>query len=90
MHLILKKAQNCTSILLLELNFLYKSSLIQNENLGYSIVENEGKTTLYKIEDSGVKWTKIETPDTAIFNDLRINSQGKAVAVGKDGGVYLL
>ena len=61
----------------------------QNENLGYSIVENSGKTTLYKIEDSGVKWTKIETPDTAIFNDLRINSQGKAVAVGKDGGVYL-
>ena len=61
----------------------------QNENSGYSIIENDGKTTLYKIEDSGVKWTKIETPNTAIFNDLRINSQGKAVAVGKDGGVYL-
>ena len=61
----------------------------QNENLGYSIIENSGKTTLYKIEDSGVKWTKVETPNTAIFNDLRINSQGKAVAVGKDGGVYL-
>ena len=61
----------------------------QNENLGYSIISNDGKTTLYKIENSGEKWTKIETPDTAIFNDLRINSSGKAVAVGKDGGVYL-
>jgi photosystem II stability/assembly factor-like uncharacterized protein len=61
----------------------------QNENLGYSIVINEGKTALYKIEDSGAKWTRIETPDTAVFNDLRMNSQGKAVAVGKDGAVYL-
>lgn len=61
----------------------------QNENLGYSIIENEGKTSLYKIENSGVKWTKIETPETAIFNDLRINSLGKAVAVGKDGAIYL-
>ncbi len=61
----------------------------QHENLGYSIVENEGKTSLYKIEESGIKWTKIETPETAIFNDLRINSLGKAVAVGKDGAVYL-
>ena len=61
----------------------------QNENLGYSIVGNEGKTWLYKIEDSGAKWTKIETPETTVFNDLRINSLGKAVAVGKDGAVYL-
>jgi photosystem II stability/assembly factor-like uncharacterized protein len=61
----------------------------QNENLGYSIVENEGKTLLYKIEDAGAKWTKIETPDRAFFNDLRINSLGKAVAVGKGGAVYL-
>lgn len=61
----------------------------QNENLGYSIIENEGKTLLYKIEDSGAKWTKIETPETAVFNDLRINSSGKAVAVGKSGAVYL-
>jgi photosystem II stability/assembly factor-like uncharacterized protein len=63
--------------------------VFQNVNLGYSIVENEGKTTLYKVEDAGAKWTKIETPDTAVFSDLRINSQGKAIAVGKDGGVYL-
>ena len=61
----------------------------QHENLGYSIVENEGKTGLYRIEDSGTKWTKIETPDAAIFNDLRINSSGKAVAVGMGGAVYL-
>ena len=61
----------------------------QHENLGYSIVENEGKTGLYRIEDSGTKWTKIETPDAAIFNDLRINSLGKAVAVGMGGAVYL-
>ncbi|MDZ7900953.1 MAG: YCF48-related protein [Arcicella sp.] len=61
----------------------------QNENLGYSIVENEGKTALYKVEDAGKKWTKIETTDTAIFSDLRINSSGKAVAVGKAGAVYL-
>jgi photosystem II stability/assembly factor-like uncharacterized protein len=61
----------------------------QNENLGYSIVENEGKTALYKIEDSGTKWTKIDAPDTAVFNDLRMNSKGKTVAVGKDGAVYL-
>jgi photosystem II stability/assembly factor-like uncharacterized protein len=61
----------------------------QNENLGYSIIENEGKTLLYKIEDSGAKWTKVETPDTTIFSDLRINSQGKAIAVGKAGAVYL-
>lgn len=61
----------------------------QNENLGYSILENEGKTSLYKIEDLGTKWTKVETPETAIFNDLRINSSGKVVAVGKEGAVYL-
>ena len=61
----------------------------QSDNLGYSIIENEGKTSLYKIEDSGTKWSKIETPETAIFNDLRINSLGKAVAVGKVGAVYL-
>ena len=61
----------------------------QNENLGYSLIENGGKTLLYKIEDLGAKWTKIEIPETAIFNDLRINSSGKAVAVGKDGVVYL-
>lgn len=66
-----------------------KKIAFQNENLGYGIVELEGKTTLYKIEDSGQKWTKIITPETAIFNDLKINSLGKAVAVGKDGAVYL-
>ncbi|MEA5459388.1 YCF48-related protein [Arcicella sp. LKC2W] len=61
----------------------------QTENLGYGIVVDGAKTNLYKIEDAGTKWTKITTPDTAIFNDLKINSQGKAIAVGKDGGVYL-
>ena len=63
--------------------------VFKDENLGYSIVENEGKTTLYIIEEAGVKWTKITTPDNAFFNDLRINTQGKAVAVGKDGAIYL-
>ena len=66
-----------------------KKIVFQNENLGYGIVELEGKTTLYKIEESGQKWTKIITPETAIFNDLKINVLGKAVAVGKDGVVYL-
>ncbi len=61
----------------------------QSENLGYGIVVDGAKTSLYKIEGAGAKWTKITTPDTAIFNDLKINSQGKAVAVGKNGGVYL-
>ena len=61
----------------------------QNEILGYSIVDNEGKTSLYKIEDFGAKWTKAEMPETAVFNDLRMNSLGKAIAVGKDGAVYL-
>ncbi|PWK27952.1 hypothetical protein LV89_01359 [Arcicella aurantiaca] len=61
----------------------------QNENLGYGIVIDGTKTLLYKIEEAGSKWTKITTPDTAVFNDLKINSQGKAIAVGKDGGVYL-
>lgn len=61
----------------------------QNENLGYAIIENKGKTSLYKIEDSGAKWTKIETPETTIFNDLRKNFQGKAIAVWKEGAVYL-
>ncbi len=66
-----------------------KNIVFQNENLGYSIVEIEGKTTLYKIEDSGQKWTKIITPETAIFNDLKINASGKAIAAGQDGTVYL-
>lgn len=66
-----------------------KKIAFQNENLGYGIVELEGKTTLYKIQESGQKWTKIITPETAIFNDLKINALGKAVAVGKDGAVYL-
>jgi photosystem II stability/assembly factor-like uncharacterized protein len=66
-----------------------KKIVFQNENLGYGIVEMEGKTTLYKIEDSGQKWIKIITPETAIFNDLKINALGKAVVVGKDGAVYL-
>jgi photosystem II stability/assembly factor-like uncharacterized protein len=58
--------------------------------LGYGIViETEGKTSLYKIEDSGQKWTKLLTPDVAILNDLKINAQGKAIAVGNEGGVYL-
>jgi photosystem II stability/assembly factor-like uncharacterized protein len=61
----------------------------QSENLGYGIVVDGTKTSLYKIEDIGTKWTKITTSETAIFNDLKINSQGKAIAVGKDGGVYL-
>lgn len=61
----------------------------QNENIGYSILENQGKTSLYKIEDFGAKWTKVETPETAVFNDLRINSSGKVVAVGNEGAVYL-
>ncbi len=66
-----------------------KKIVFQHENLGYGIVEMEGKTTLYKIEDLGQKWTKMITPETAIFNDLKINALGKAVAVGKDGVVYL-
>ncbi len=66
-----------------------KKIVFQHENLGYGIVEMEGKTTLYKIEDLGQKWTKMITPETAIFNDLKINTLGKAVAVGKDGVVYL-
>jgi photosystem II stability/assembly factor-like uncharacterized protein len=61
----------------------------QTENLGYGIVVDGAKTSLYKIEDAGNKWTKITTPDTAIFNDLTINTQAKVIAVGKDGGVYL-
>jgi hypothetical protein len=66
-----------------------KKIVFQNESLGYGIVEMEGKTALYKIEDSGQKWTKIITPETAIFNDLKINVLGKAVAVGQDGAIYL-
>jgi hypothetical protein len=66
-----------------------KKIVFQNENLGYGIVELEGKTSLYKIENSGQKWTKIITPETAVFNDLKINASGKSVAVGKDGAVYL-
>jgi photosystem II stability/assembly factor-like uncharacterized protein len=66
-----------------------KKVVFQNENLGYGIVELESKTTLYKIEDSGQKWTKIITPETAVFNDLKMNALGKSVAVGKDGAVYL-
>ena len=66
-----------------------KKIVFQHENLGYGIEESEGKTTLYKIEESGQKWTKIITPETAIFNDLKMNTSGKAVAVGKDGVVYL-
>jgi photosystem II stability/assembly factor-like uncharacterized protein len=66
-----------------------KKIAFQNENLGYGIVEMEGKTILYKIEDLGQKWTKIITPETAVFNDLKINVSGKAVAVGQDGVVYL-
>lgn len=66
-----------------------KKIAFQNENLGYGIVELEGKTSLYKIENSGQKWTKIITPETAIFNDLKINALGKAIVVGKDGAVYL-
>ncbi|MES2517916.1 MAG: YCF48-related protein [Bacteroidota bacterium] len=66
-----------------------KKIVFQNENLGYGIVENEGKTALYKIEESGQKWTKFTTTDAVIFNDLKINSQGKAIAVGEGGGVYL-
>ncbi len=66
-----------------------KKIVFQNENLGFGIVELEGKTILYKIEESGQKWTKIMTPETAIFNDLKINTLGKAVAVGKEGAVYL-
>ena len=66
-----------------------KKIVFQHENLGFGIVESEGKTTLYKIEDSGQKWTRIITPETVIFNDLKTNILGKAVAVGKDGAVYL-
>jgi photosystem II stability/assembly factor-like uncharacterized protein len=66
-----------------------KKIVFQNENSGYGIVELEGKTALYKIEESGQKWTKIVTPETVIFNDLKINVLGKAIAVGKDGVVYL-
>jgi photosystem II stability/assembly factor-like uncharacterized protein len=66
-----------------------KKIVFQHENLGYGIVELEGKTTLYKIEDSGQKWTKIITLETAIFNDLKINALGKAVAIGQEGAVYL-
>jgi photosystem II stability/assembly factor-like uncharacterized protein len=67
-----------------------KKLVFQNENLGYGIViETEGKTSLYKIEESGQKWTKLLTPDGAVLIDLKINAQGKAVAVGNEGGVYL-
>ena len=66
-----------------------KKIVFQNENLGFGIVEAEGRTTLYKIEESGQKWTKILTPETAIFNDLKINASGKTVAVGQEGAVYL-
>ena len=66
-----------------------KKIVFQHENVGYGIVGLEGKTTLYKIEESGQKWTKMITPETAIFNDLKINALGKAVAVGKDGAIYL-
>jgi hypothetical protein len=31
----------------------------------------------------------LTTPATAVFNDLKINAQGKAIAVGKDGAVFL-
>ncbi len=67
-----------------------KKLVFQNENLGYGIViEIEGRTSLYKIEDGGQKWTKLNTPNTAVFNDMKINAQGKAVAIGQEGGVYL-
>ncbi|MCU0469709.1 MAG: hypothetical protein MUF58_14005 [Arcicella sp.] len=57
--------------------------------MGYAIVESASQTNLYKIESSGEKWTKLTTPATAVFNDLKINAQGKAIAVGKDGVVFL-
>jgi hypothetical protein len=49
---------------------------LESESLDYSIIENYGRTVLHKIEDSGVKWTKIGMPATAVCSDLRISSQG--------------
>jgi photosystem II stability/assembly factor-like uncharacterized protein len=66
-----------------------KKIAFQQENLGYAIVESASQTNLYKIESSGEKWTKLTTSATAVFNDLKINAQGKAIAVGKDGAVFL-